>query len=414
MNSSFRFFSLLILAFLCVPAIMNAQGGPVAGSTYTINYVPPPDSPLAEAEDLTLIYVFDFWNVRYGTRLALWQNVLRPDTARVRFAPLTQQGRSWTVDIHIPETAGLLSYIVSNGDGTLIDGNDEKTYTVYVVDEDGKPMPNARFYNIPFLHLAQAELGRIVREAEQEITDYPENFVAYHQYFKLLLEQGKGSARIQQRIATRIEEMEKRYGANMEFRNMAAETWYYILQDVKRGLSIRNTIPPAQQWPQVLRMFDRQGKEDEQKQRKHLAEQRRNALRNTELPSFNLHDRENNKVAFPVSDGKTIAFVFFASSSENSHHALRQLADMLPSLSAANMEIIAVSVDPDKQQSIDYFTKAGFPFTLLFNQGAVLQLMGVDSIPITYIVDGENIVREILVGYAPNFGEAMKAALEAL
>lgn len=407
-----RRFSLLFLLLVVFALPLSAQKVPVVGDSHTVVYIPPADSPLASADALTLIYVFDYWNVRYGTRLALWQNVLRPDTQRVRFAPMTRGAGGWTATIDIPANAALLSYIV--GDGERIDGNGEKTFTSYIYDAEGRPVRNARFFNISFLRLAREEIGRLVQEAEREITEYPENFPAYHQYFKLMLEQAKGSTRAQQRIVNRIEELEKRYAEDSEFLNMAAETWYYVLQDEEKGLEYRGKIPPGQQWPQVLRMFDRNAKEEELRQREMHAEQQRTRLINTELPGFNLHDRDGNKVAFPQKDGRTRIIVFWASTSGNSGQmldALRQVVDGRP---RDAVEVVAVSVDPDETKAMEFFGGRGYPFTLLFNQGATLHLLGVDSIPVTFVVDGDGVVRNAQVGFSAANVAAIRETVEDL
>ncbi len=397
-----------ILFFAAYPAL-NAQSRPEAGQPFTIRYVPPADSPLASADELMVAYVYDLWNVRYGTRLALWENVLRPDTTRVHYLPLTRGKSAWSATIEVPVTAALLSYIIT--DGRTIDGNNEKTYTSYVYNANGKPVQNARFFNVQFLRLAQAELGALVQEAEREILDYPENFQAYHQYFKLLLEQGKGGARVQQRIATRLDQLEQRFGADPQFLNMAAETWYYVLQDQERGLEYRSNIPPAEQWPQVFRMYSRDTKEEELRQRQLQAEQHRNKLLNAGLPAFNLLGGEGEKVSFPETDGKAHVIVFWASTSLNSGQMLGTIREVAASFPADAVEVAAVSVDTDIEKAAEFFRREKYRFTLLFNQGSTLQLLGVDSIPICFVVDGQGIVRSILVGNVPSHAATLRAAL---
>ncbi len=407
------FSTLLILLFVLLmnPALL-AQRGPVAGENYTVTYIPPTESPLASATQLQLVYVFDFWNVRYGTRLALWHNVFRPDTSRIHVAELEKGTGGWSATIPIPADAALLSYIVK--DGQNIDGNNEKTFTSYVYDINGTPVMNARFFNIPFLHLAKADLGSIVQEGEREITEFPENFSAYHQYFQLLLEQGKGSTRVQQRISNRLDQLAKRYGADPEFLNMAAETWYYVLQDQEKALEYRSKIAPDEQWPQVFRMFDQDSKQEDLRQRQMQAEQFRNKLVNAKLPVFNLHDRENNKVPFPSKNGKAQLIVFWASSSANSRQMLGLLRNVVADLPSDAVEVVAVSVDPDEQKAIEYIDEESYPFTQLFNQGSTLQLLGVDSIPITFVVDRTGVVRNILVGFEASHSGTLQEAMDTL
>ncbi|MFZ1730519.1 MAG: TlpA disulfide reductase family protein [Bacteroidota bacterium] len=406
-------FSLLILSFILISVpVLQAQTGPVAGEKYSVTFIPPTDSPLASSDELTLIYVFDFWNVRYGTRLALWQNVLRPDTSRVHAAALSKGPGGWSAEIEIPADAALLSYIVKGGQNIV--GNNEKTFTSYVYDKSGKPVRNARFFNIPFLRLARAEIGSMVQEAEREITEYPENFSAYHQYFKLLLEQGKGSTKVQSRISSRLDQLEQRYGAMSDFLNMAAETWYYVLQDQEKALEYRSKIVPNEQWPQVFRMFDSDSKEEDLRTRQVQAEQFRSKLVNAEMPAFNLHDKEGSKVAFPNLDGKVRLMVFWASSSENSKQMLGLIRDVVSGFPSRSLEVVAVNLDPEEQKATEFYNREAFPFVLLFNQGSALQLLGVDSIPITYVIDSRGVVRSILVGYAMAHADELRTALGAM
>ena len=405
------FIAMLIILAHAPPGVAQTSG-PVEGETYTVVYNPSKNSSLADAASLDLIYVFDLWNRRYGTRLALWYNVLRPDTGRVHFARMVKDGGSWKAEIPIPEGASLLSYIVSGAQE--MDGNGEKTFTRYVLNEQGEPVMNARYFNIPFLRLARAPIGELVREAEREISAYPENFRAYHQYFKLLLEQGKGSPRTQERIANRIARMEKDYSQDTDFLNMAAETWFYILQDPEKALEYRNRIPSDKLWPQVLRIFDREKKQKQEIARMTAAENRRAELRGADLPSFNLRDAENEKVAFPRSDGTSTVLLFWASTSERSRELLNALAIIADEAGSAPLHITAVCLDAKPEDGAAWFAEQGLPFELLYNQGNTLQMLGVDSIPIAYFIDAENTVRDIMVGYDSRQRDALRTSVRSI
>lgn len=405
------FIAILIVLTHALPGAAQTSG-PVTGDTFTVVYNPPKNSDLADAASLDLVYVFDLWNKRHGTRLALWYNVLRPDTSRIHIAPMRKEGGSWKADIPIPKGASLLSYIISGEQG--MDGNGEKTFTRYVLNEQGEPVRNARYFNIPFLRLAREPIGALVREAEREISDYPENFRAYHQYFKLLLEQGKGSPRTQERIANRIRRMEKDLSKNTDFLNMAAETWFYILQDPEKAMEYRNRIPSDKLWPQVLRIFDREEKQKQEIARMTAAESRRAELRGAELPSFNLRDAEDEKVALPRSDGKASVLVFWASTSERSRELLRALDIVATEAGSALLHVTAVCLDAKPEDGAAWFAEQGLPFELLYNQGSTLQMLGVDSIPIVYFVDAENTVRDIMVGYTARQRDALRASVRGI
>ncbi len=391
------------------PATAPAQSGPVAGSTYTVVYNPHPSSPLARADALTLLYVFDFWNVRYGTRMALWQNVLRPDTSRLRMQPMTKKGESWEARIAIPGDAALLSWVV--GDGEHLDGNGERTYVEYVLRPDGVPALNARYFNVQFMRLAGQDIGLLIREMERELSDYPKNFPAYHQYFSLLIEQGRGSVRIQERIANRLQELERLYGTEEDFLNLAAQTWYYLLQDQTRAFSYRERIPPARQWPQVLRMVNREEKQMQDRDRQLQSEQRRAQILNTELPEFNLRNEQGGKVSFPARNGKPSVLVFWASTSENSKRLLAELPRLLR---RDDVDVVLVSLDPDESKAAAFVRESALPYRLLFNQGAAVQILGVDSIPVAFVIDGRDIIRSIHIGYSTAQLEELRAALATI
>ncbi len=405
-------YCLLLLLLVLLPCTLHAQGEPVAGKTYTVVYHPPTGSPLEQASALKLIYVFDFWNTRFGTRLALWQNVVSADTSRLHVAELKKGREGWTADIAIPADAALLSYVVAGGG--VVDGNHQKTFVRYVVNDKGEPVKNARFFNLSFLQLAREEIGVQIREAEREIVTYPENFSAYHKYFKLVLEQAKGNPRVQQRIVSRLEELEKRYGRDDGFLNMAAETWFYILQNPERALEYRKRITPSNMWPQVFRMFNKEEQQENELQRMAASEKRRKELQDAEFPSFNLLDLNGLKTSYPLGTGKPAIYAFWASVSEKSGSLLLALKAALSDRAAGDIDVVAVNLDLEKERGEAWFDEHQLPFRLSFNQGNVLMQLGVDSIPIVYFVDSENVVRHILVGYTEEQNAALRSALDSI
>jgi|GEM_PF-1347200 len=403
---------LLVLLSLCNLSRAIAQQYPVAGSSYTIQYHPVRGTTFSSAKSLMLIYAFDFWNIRYGTRLALWQNILRPDTNRVHSAQMRRDGDSWKATIDIPQDAALLSWIV--GDGTYLDGNNEKTYVEYIRDSSGKVVRNARFYNIQFMKLAGEEVGTMIREMEREISDYPDNFPAYHQYFSLLLEQGRGNPRVQERISNRLRELETRYRDDMDFQNLAAQTWYYVLQNQKTGLDIRSRIPVDKMWPQVARMFDREATMEQERERQTTRRSRRAELLNAELPTFNINNAQGEKSAFPREHGRPVVLLFWASTSENSTAMIADVLQMIGEYNLNDIEVVLVNLDPDESNAREFAKSKNIPLELYFNQGATLQILGVDSLPTVFLVDRDNIIRSIVVGYAAMQLEELRIVLRAI
>ena len=321
-------------------------------------------------------------------------------------------GESWKADLRIPDDAALFSWIVSDGKNT--DGNNEKTWVEYVLGNDGKPVKNARYFNVQFLRLAGSDLGSMVMEMERELADYPENFPAYHQYFSLLIEQAKGSERIQERIVNRIAELEKLHASNAEFLNLAAQTWYYLLQDQKRGLAYREKIPFGEHWPQVLRMYDREGKEAQETERQIQSRSRRDQLRGNELPEFNLKTVAGEKSGFPRRNGRPLILLYWASTSERSLKLIDDIRNMLKATPGDAIDVVYASVDPEEERAVATASQRGFTPNLLFNQGSALQILGIDSLPTLFIVDSGDVIRAVQVGYSSAQVEEVRALVESL
>lgn len=407
-RSTIIFFSLFVVL---VNSELVAQPYPHSGQQFTLRYLGRSHGSFAPDDRLQLLYVFDFWNVRYGTRLALWNNVLRPDTTRLKKAAMTRVQDGWEAVIDIPADAALLSYVVSNGKS--IDGNDEQTYVEYVRNAADEPVKNARFFNVQFMRLARREMGVLLNEAGLEISAYPDNFPAYHQYFSIMLEQDKGSARSQQRIIQKIDELEKSYSTDPEFLNMAARTYYYLLQDPETALSYRAKIPVEKLWPEVMRIFDRDARNEEQQERNDRMQGIRDKLSNAPLPEFQLRSYDGGKVNFPGKGGKPSILCFWMEGSEKSRNMLRDLAAFHGRF-GERIDIVAVCVDRDQDRTVAYLKQHPLPFTALHNQGNTLFKLGVESVPTTFIVDKDNIVYDAYVGYSANVTGALQQAIESL
>jgi hypothetical protein len=391
-----KLFRFLIIALLAALPL-QAQVHPVSGKPFTVRYNPPANSALGTAAGLELVYVYDFWGARFGTHLALWENVLRPDSDRTFRVPLEKTLDGWTASIKIHPRAALLSYYVT--DGKVIEANNEETYTEYIYRENGNPMPGAHFCMVPFRKMAREEPGKVVQEAETEINLYPENFRAYPLYFSLLLEQGKGDPRIQERILNKISQLEKTYGDSTEFLNMAARVCYYTLHDQKTGMLFRERIDPAKMWPDVVLMYDREKIQSDQRREEQESENRRMALNNNELPQIILTDALGKSIELPGAPGTVTVLSFWATTSENAKKYLGFLQAIQQKFASQGVRVFAVDLDPDRSVGDKYMTSMGFTVMNVGCQPAALTNLGVDAIPQTYLIDKKNIVRTILRGY---------------
>lgn len=182
----------VVVVFLCLSWVSCSSpetGKTIAGKTYNLKYDPAGAGILEDAEQIWVVYAFDYWGTRVLQRLRgegeqddLFQNVLNPDPGRSSINKMVRERNQWKAEIPIPADASLLSYYFT--DGTRHDYNDRKTYISYVYSEDGIPARGARFRNIDFLIMAGKGLPAILDEIEDEIRDYPDHFLAHVVYWR--------------------------------------------------------------------------------------------------------------------------------------------------------------------------------------------------------------------------------------
>jgi len=179
---------ILILLFLagCGSPVTET---PVAGKTFRLQYDPESTGILANADQIRVVYAFDYWGTKVFQRLAgegeqedMFQNVLNPDEGRANEFELVRRGNLWEAKIPIPSDASLISYYFT--DGERYDYNDRKTYVSYVYSDDGRPVRGARFRNIDFLIMAGKDHSEILGEIRREIEDYPDHFTAQVVYWR--------------------------------------------------------------------------------------------------------------------------------------------------------------------------------------------------------------------------------------
>ena len=405
----FRTIPLVLLILLHARVPLAAQLKPVAGTPLEIRYTPDPSGPLASSGSLFLVYVFNYWGTRTGTRLALLENVLRPDTTRVRQVTMTRTATGWTASIDVPETGAVLSYFIT--DGNRRDDNAERTYTAYVYGQDGRPTVNARFFMTHFLELARAGLDLRVRESESEIRDYPENYKAYTQYFSLLFELEKGSGRARNTILDKLRELESSSPENADVLNLIAHTHYYILRDTETGLQYKNRIGITHQWPDVVLMFDRERTMEQQRRVAEDRKQRREALLNTQVLNVEFLDYNLRRLPLRADSGSVQVVTFWATASEQSKRMFEPLERMLGRYAGKPLKILLVNVDPDHKVAAEFLKDRPMPFEQRINFGSNLINLGVDGIPHTMVIDRNGFLRDILIGYTAGTEAELEAAV---
>ncbi len=378
---------------------LHAQLTPVAGRPLDVQYRPATGHPFASAERLDLVYVFNYWGTRYGTRLALYENVLRPDTSQVRRVAMTRDGAAWTARIDIPAKAALLSYYVT--DGNIRDDNNERTYCAYVYGDDGKPVRNARFFMTSCLGLTRGSLDRRLREAEDEIIAYPENFKAYPLFFSLLFEREKGDERVRKKIVERLGKLEAQYADSSDFNNLAARTYFYTLRDIETAQMYKEKVPVTNQWPDVLLIYDRDRQNEEMRRMQEERRRVRAALVGSDVPEIAYLDTASVKKSFRDEKGRMLLIVFWANTSSQSMKALGEAASLRDRIASPDFDVIGINVDFELPAAKKAALALNIPVRHGFKQGAILEEFGVDGIPQGYLVDAAGVVRAVYDGMKP-------------
>ncbi len=407
-----RLLSLVVILLFLVGSVSSfGQALPVSDAPLKITYSPAVRGIFHSPDSLTVVYAFNYWGDRQGTRLALWENVLRPLPDRVHRATLTRNGDLWEATITIAPNASVLSYFVT--DGKSRDDNDRKTYVQPILKPDGTPVRNAHYFMTTFLHMAGEDLNTRVREAELEVRRYPDNFRAYPQFFGLLLEQEKGSPRGQQRIVEILDRLGEQYMEESGYLNLCARTWYYILRDQKKGLEYRSRIDGRDMWGEVASMVDMDRLMDEQRKKLSENERRRAALLNTPFPSIQVNDLQNKPWSFARVSGTPVVILFWASTSDQS-------LNMLPVLNSLAKEFgdecgwVAVTTDINRKALDECLARNSIaPPVVLANPG-LIDALALDSIPQVFILDAKGVIRSILVGYKPGIADEIRSALQTL
>ncbi len=404
---------LLILAFLLLPVThTSAQNTAVLGLPFKILYNAETRGIFSNPEKLDVVYVFNFWNSRQGTRLALWENVLQPDTARVRRRAMTRTPLGWEADIPLDSTAALVSWYIT--DGVKRDDNDRKTFVTYVKDRQGEPVRNARYFMTSFLELARADISERAREAEAEISFHPLNLRAYPLFFTLIMARDKGSDVTQRRIVTMLEDLERKFPESPDVLSLIARTYYYIFRDEKRGLEYKDRIDAREQWDEVKMMVDREQLLEDNRRMALENENRRKALMNAAMPDFRFPF--GDKASYTVSQdrGRAVVLMFWISSSEQSRKLLLSLKDVPATFPKGSVHFVAISLDEKPEAAQAVFTRQGIPFDLYMNHPDAVEQLGIDGIPYTLVIDKRGIIRTIFLGTSPTLTEDIERAVKAV
>ncbi len=393
---SLRISALTLLLALLMPGPAWAQGSVDSVALLTVTYTPPAHVRFADGSPLELVYAFNYWGTRSGTRLALLENVLRPDTLRARRVRLVRSGNAYSASVAVPANGALLSYYVT--DGTVRDDNRERTYLQMITDASGRAVRNGHFFMTSFLQLAGATLDERVAEAEREIRTHPDNFRTYSQYFTLYLERNAGSAKSVERIVAMLDELEQKYPDTTDCLNLIARTYFYVLQDIERAIEYRNRIPASSQWPEVVAIYNREQVMEERRRKAAERSATRDRILNAEVPDVAFSDFSGAKYRIREEQGKAIVVFFWATTSEHARNLIAPLTRLHEAWSPQGVRFLDVNLDVEQETVMRFLERTPTPFVHRRNNGSALIDLGVDGIPTVMVLDARRNVRAFITG----------------
>lgn len=399
--------------FLCaIISVSHAQAPhPQSGSNFRISYNALASGKFTNAEKLTAVYVINFWGKRSGTRLALRENVLKPDTSRIRRVALTKDGNIWSAEIPIPLNAAVLSYYIT--DGATIDMNGDKTFVDYVYLND-RPVQNAHFFMTPFLKMADASLIEQIEEARKETVEYPQNFRAYYQYYQLRLDWKNNSVGMQAAIAAEIDSLLSKHGKDIDLLNLAARTYYSLFKNTIKGLEFRNMIPPEKQYPDVAKMYDREGYEALKKKTERETADVQAKLIGKPAAMFALDFFPSGIAYLEHTKGKVVVLYFWALGCKPCMSELDQLKNLYEEFRTKDFELFAVNIDPKREDVLPLLREKKYPFPIIFADTKIIQDYGVKGISQTIVIDKQGLIQKIFGIFPGSSLELLRSALNAL
>ena len=132
-------------------------------------------------------------------------------------------------------------------------------------------------------------------------------------------------------------------------------------------------------------------------------------------PDFTLTDLAGQEVTLASLKGKVVVLDFWATWCPPCVKALPIVAETVASFKDRGVVFYAVNAREDKAKIEAFLQSKSLDIPVLLDRdGGVMKLYGVSSIPQTFIVDQEGIVRSIHRGFSPQLGERLTGELDAL
>lgn len=113
--------------------------------------------------------------------------------------------------------------------------------------------------------------------------------------------------------------------------------------------------------------------------------------------------------------GKVVYLDFWASWCGPCRISFPQLEIMRNELGERGFEVLAVSVDEDRADALEFLSTAGVSYPVLHDgSGVTPQTFGLMGMPTGYLIDRAGIVRHVHQGYKKSDGAKLRAMVEEL
>lgn len=417
----------IILVLLVLASSLYAQPKPVSGGTFTVTYDPTIKGILENSNEITLVYVFDYWNTlpsAPNNGLDLFRNVQTPDSSRVFKEKMTKEGKLWKASIQIPENVSLLSYILTDGKST--DYNRRKTYVSYIYNGKQKPVRNARFSNVDFMVMAGKSLDDQIHELEAEIKDYPDNFTARFAYWVKRLDNVREYSELQKarkEFETYYTKLKKKYKDNYDVLNNEVRTYdqyrytlgrlynneYMMVERTYRDLMAE--IPVDKMSPQVRRSYDIIKRNEE-------GQKFNESIVGKDAPEFEFETINGEKMKLSGFKGKFVLLDFWGTWCGPCVGEIPNLVKAYKQFKEKGFEIISISSDyingkKDKDYLKKFTGEKEMTWNHVLDEGKIHQSYRINHWPTLYLLDKEGkIIRTENVLRGQSLETTLKEVLE--
>ena len=130
-----------------------------------------------------------------------------------------------------------------------------------------------------------------------------------------------------------------------------------------------------------------------------------------ELPSLD----KDTPVSLAAMAGKVVYVDFWASWCGPCRVSFPQLEDIRQDLSGRGFEVLAINVDEDRADALQFLQELPVSYPLAWDgEGVTPGAYGILGMPTGYLVDRQGIVRNIHQGYKKSDGVKLRATIEEL